>query len=364
LTGVVGFSGLLGEMAGLPPEAQLCVRRITSASQALLSVVNDVLDFSKLEAGQLTLDPQPFDPAAFAREAVEIVAGQAQEKSLALHLELDAALPPCVTADSARLCQILLNLLGNAVKFTAAGRVTVRVMHLAKPAPRLRFEVTDTGSGIPAERLDRLFQRFSQVDGSISRRHGGTGLGLAICRKLTDLMDGQIGVTSRDGAGSTFWFEVSAPVSQAPTSSASEPPVLSEGRPARLLIVDDLAVNRELVRAMLTPLGHDCVEASSGAEALALAASSAFDLILMDLQMPGMDGLTATRAIRQSGTASAELPILALSANVLPAHVAACKEAGMDDHIAKPIRAAELVTKVHHWLAEGRIGVLAAARSA
>ena len=355
LTGVVGFAELLGDIRDLPPEADLCVRRIISAGQSLLAVVNDVLDFSKLEAGQLALDPHPFSPADFTRDVVDLVADQAREKGLRLELQLDPALPAHVLADSARLRQVLMNLLGNALKFTAEGEVRVTARHFAGPAPRLRFEVADTGPGVPADRLDRLFQRFSQVDGSISRHYGGSGLGLAICRKLTDLMGGRIGVESEAGVGSTFWFEVAAPLADAPAAPrAAAPEQIDEDRPATILVVDDVAVNRELVRAMLTPLGHHCLEASSGPEAVAMASQPGLDLILMDLQMPGMDGLTATRAIRASGPAGAAIPILALSANVLSQHVAACEEAGMDDHICKPIRAAELVTKVHRWLAVGR----------
>jgi PAS domain S-box-containing protein len=352
LTGVVGFAELLSETPDLTAEASGYVRRISNAGHSLLAVVNDILDFSKLEAGQLALDPQPFDPTAFADEAAEMMSGQAREKNLMFDLTVDPGLPRFVLADSSRLRQVLLNLIGNAVKFTSTGGVSVRASYMPAPTSRLRFEVKDTGPGIAPDQIDRLFKRFSQVDGSISRRYGGTGLGLAICRRLAELMGGRIGVESREGVGSTFWFEIAAPACSPPLPVIAEAPMLTEGRPAKILIVDDLAVNRELVRAMLSPLGHDCAEASSGAEAIELTERAAFDLVLMDLQMPAMDGMTATRAIRASRGPCARVPILALSANVLPQHVAAGAEAGMDDHIAKPIRAAELVTKVHQWLAQ------------
>ena len=212
LTGVIGFAEILEAMPGLPPAAEHCAHRIAAASQSLLAVVNDVLDFSQLEAGQLELAPQAFDPARFVRESVELLAGQARDKGLALDLILDPSLPAFVTADSGRLRQVLLNLVGNAVKFTQAGRVTVAVAFEAAPAPKLRFEVADTGPGIAEDQLGRLFQRFSQVDGSIGRQHGGTGLGLAICHALTRLMGGTISVASDAGRGSTFRFEIAAPV--------------------------------------------------------------------------------------------------------------------------------------------------------
>ena len=365
LTGVIGFAELLDAMPGLPAEAELCVRRIAVASQSLLAVVNDVLDFSKLEAGQVELSPHAFDPARLARDAVEIVAGQAREKGLALDLSLDPALPAFVLADSGRLRQVLLNLVGNAVKFTEAGSVRVTVSHETAPTPRLVVAVSDTGPGIPADRRDRLFQRFSQVDGSIGRQFGGTGLGLAICHELTRLMGGGISVDSKVGHGSTFRFEIAAPPAEAPAVRAiAEPLEIADGREANILVVDDVAVNRELVRAMLTPLGFKIAEAASGLEALELCAGADFDLILMDLQMPVMDGLTTTRAVRALGPQFQAVPILAISANVLDKHLAACEAAGMDDHIAKPIRAAELVTKVCQWLQSGRASPQAAVDAA
>jgi CheY-like chemotaxis protein len=220
---------------------------------------------------------------------------------------------------------------------------------LAANGGRLRIAVTDTGVGVPADRIERLFQRFSQVDGSITRQYGGSGLGLAICKKLAELMGGEIGVETEEGRGSTFWFTIAAPAAE-----LSKTAVVGECgnralAPARILIVDDVSVNRQLVWAMLSPLGLQLTEATSGAEAVEAALSTAFDLILMDLQMPGMDGLAAMRAIRATSELNRATPIVALSANVLPAQVAACRKAGMDDHIAKPIRPEELVGTIARW---------------
>jgi len=349
LTSIIGFSSLLAEMEGLSEGASHYVQRIATGGQSLLSVVNDILDFSKLEAGQVELDPHPFDPAGFVEDTVELLSAQAENKGLTLGLIIDDTVPDCVDADSSRLRQVLLNLIGNAIKFTPEGRVSVSVTHQGGTTPHLRIQVADTGPGIPAERRDRLFQRFSQVDGSVSRNHGGTGLGLAICKNLVKLMGGEIGVDSEDGKGSVFWFTIAAP----PVDSIMEPEQANaearEMKPSRILVVDDVSVNRELVRAMLEPLGHTFVDASNGAEAVEASLREPFDLILMDLQMPGMDGVSAAKAIRESSSVNKLTAIIALSANVLPDHLAACAAAGMDDHIGKPIQPLRLLTKVAEW---------------
>ena len=349
LTSILGFSGLLSRMDGLPDEAARHLQRIATAGEALLAVVNDVLDFSRLEAGQLELDPQPFDPVDVVRETADLVAGQAAAKGLQLTVVIDGEPPSWVNADSGRLRQILLNLLGNALKFTQAGGVVVTVSHADTDGGRLRIAVADTGPGVPADRLDRLFQRFSQVDGSISRQHGGSGLGLAICLGLAELMGGDIGVDSALGEGSTFWFTIAAPPAEALVRSPLEQADVAMMPAARLLLVDDVAINRQLVRTILDGFDLDITEAGSGAEAVEIAHHTAFDLILMDVQMPGMDGLAATRAIRATADVNRGTPIIAFSANVMADQQAACRAAGMNDHIAKPINMSDLVNKVAKW---------------
>ena len=304
------------------------VQRISTAGQSLLSVVNDILDFSKLEAGQVDLDPHDFDPAAYVEDTVELLTRQAENKGLTLGLVIDDSVPDRIEADSSRLRQVLLNLIGNAIKFTAEGRVDVSMTYADG---LMRVAVADTGPGIPAERRDRLFQRFSQMDGAGSRNHGGTGLGLAISKSLVELMGGEIGVDSEEGKGSVFWFTFAArrrwagprhrsPEAQGPMGERAALPHPGGGH--------DVHVNRELVRAMLEPFGHSFVEAENGAEAVAAAMREPFDLILMDLQMPGMDGISAAKAIRATAEVNRLTPILALSANVLPDHLTACAAAG------------------------------------
>jgi PAS domain S-box-containing protein len=352
LTGIMGFAGLLEEQGDLTPTARTYANRIATASRTLLTVVNDILDFSKIEAGQVELDTHPFDPSQFVRETVELVSSQAAEKGLELNTAIDGALPAAVAADGARLRQVLLNLLTNAIKFTESGGVTVTLGYDAKDGGRLKLSVTDTGVGIAPDRLGRLFQRFSQADGSISRQYGGTGLGLAICRSLTTLMGGEIGVESTPGVGAEFWFTVKAPACDPVAAGDEDEGGAFYARPARILIVDDSPVNRELVSTLLNVFGHDLSEACGGAEAVLAAAEKPFDLILMDLQMPGMDGLSATKAIRAASPLNRATPIVALSANILPTHLEACREAGMNDHIGKPIDTRELLTKVIRWTGE------------
>ncbi|MES2723254.1 MAG: ATP-binding protein [Pseudomonadota bacterium] len=350
LTGVLGFAGLLEKLPDLPETARSYAGRIATSGQALLSVVNDILDFSKLEADRVTLDPHPFDPWALVAETVALVAAEAGRKGLTLTTEFEGEPPAAVLADSARVRQVLLNLLSNAIKFTKAGQITIKLGYCPEAGGELRVAVADSGIGIPADQVDRLFQRFSQVDGSNTRVYGGTGLGLAISKSLAELMGGRIGAESSWGKGSTFWFTLAAPRAELarPEPAAAEAQVLVAAD-ARILVVDDVAMNRELVRTMLAPFAYDITEAANGADAVRAALSVPFDLILMDLQMPGMDGLAATRAIRATSDLNQQTPIVALSANVLPIHIAECRDAGMDDHIAKPISPADLLTKIAHW---------------
>jgi PAS domain S-box-containing protein len=349
LTAIIGFAGLLKEMDGMPPIAAKYIDRVATAGRSLLSVVNDVLDFSKIDAGQLDLDPQPFEPGPFISETLDLAAAQAAAKGLTLIADIDQAMPAVVCADSSRIRQVLLNLIGNAIKFTDRGGVTVSAGPLAGDPTRLRVAVADTGGGIAQDKINRLFQRFSQVDGTISRTHGGTGLGLAICKSLTEMMGGEIGVESLEGAGTTFWFTILAPAAELEAPQAPADPALRGGAAARILIVDDVAANRELVCAILSIFGHDLTEAASGQEAVDAALRQPFDLILMDLQMPGMDGMSASRAIRATSDVNRLTPIVALSANAMTSHVADCIEAGMNDHIAKPIDTTTLLTKVAQW---------------
>ena len=354
LTSIIGFSRLLRERGDLGPEPGHYVKRIHDASEALLSVVNDVLDFSKLEAGQVCLDVQAFSVATLMKDTVELVALQAESKGLDLTLSVDPAVPALIHGDVTRLRQVLLNFVSNAVKFTAKGGVAVEAGYTpdgdtGHESGRLRITVADTGPGIAADGVERLFQRFSQTETSINRIHGGTGLGLAICKSLAELMGGSIGVETALGAGSTFWFEVPAGAAQESPAQAAPVDADLDLPSARILLVDDTAINRELVRIMLSPFGFSIEEASGGAEAVQAALERSFDLVLMDVRMPGIDGLAATRAIRTSSRLNCRTPILALTADIQPENIAACRAAGMNDHIGKPISPGELIPKIAKW---------------
>jgi signal transduction histidine kinase/ActR/RegA family two-component response regulator len=354
LTAVIGFADLMAADSGLAETAKTYTGRIQVASKALLALVNDILDVSRIEAGQVELNTRPCDVNGLIGETLELVRLAADRKGLSLIVRLEG-IPKHVMADTARLRQVLLNLLSNAIKFTVEGSVMVDARYRPDGDGRLSVRISDTGPGISEEDRLRLFHRFSQLDASNTRQFGGAGLGLAISKGLVELMGGEIGLESTEGVGSTFWFDLPAPIATeaaAPRPSALTKPANSEKRKAlRILVVDDLAVNRELVSAMLSPFDLDLTLAASGAEAVAAANRDAFDLILMDVQMPGMDGLAATRAIRSASSPNATAPILALSANVMEQQIEACHAAGMNDHIAKPIDPAELIGKIDLWAA-------------
>ena len=255
--------------------------------------------------------------------------------------------------DEGRLRQVLLNLLNNAVKFTPRGRVTLRVSRLAAPArpaaETVRFEVADTGIGISEAKQHRLFERFSQIDSSVARRFGGSGLGLAISKGLVERMGGTIGVASREGEGSTFWFTVTLPVATPALPVLQLGPAEVLRRSGRILVAEDIDINQRLAVALLEGVGHAVDVVGDGARAVAAVAAEAYDLVLMDVQMPGMDGVTATRLIRASEGPHRDVPIVAMTANVFPDQIRAFREAGMDGHLGKPLNRAQLYATVERW---------------
>ena len=347
LTSIIGFARLMQERQKLDPETAHYAKRISDASDALLAIINDVLDFSKLEAGQVSLESLPLSLQRLLDETTGLIAIQAEAKGLEIRTRLDPQAPELITGDVARMRQVLLNFLSNAVKFTAEGSVTVTsTWRETAEGPRLRISVADTGSGIDPDKVGRLFQRFSQADVSINRTHGGTGLGLAISKAIVTLMDGDIGVESDGRHGSTFWFEIPATPAMSQAVEAADAISTQECPALSILVVDDTSVNRELVRLMLEPLGLRIEEAGGGAEAVQAALSTPYDLILMDVRMPGVDGLEATRVIRGASLANRSTPIIALTADVQPENTAACRAAGMNDVLAKPIVPHQLLAAI------------------
>jgi signal transduction histidine kinase/CheY-like chemotaxis protein/ligand-binding sensor domain-containing protein len=343
LNGMIGASLFL-EHAGLDPDNQEWVRVLRSSAESLLAVVNDVLDYSKIEAGRLQIEHLPFDLHELVRDAAGLFQTVARQKGLGIQVEIDPDAADGVEGDPTRIRQILLNLLGNAVKFTTAGEIRVRVR---RQGGEHQIAVTDTGIGIAPEDLRRLFQEFSQLDTGTARRYGGTGLGLAISQALANLMGGRIEVESRPGAGSTFTLSVPlADRAEGSNSLASAPRTVTPlGSPA-VLVVDDNPVNRKIAARLLEQMGCRVEAADGGAAAVQAAQSQAFDVIFMDCQMPEVDGFEATRQLRESGV---HTPIVALTAHAMPDDRARCLISGMDDYLPKPVRPADLETMVRRW---------------
>ena len=357
LTAVLGFTGLL-ETRGLDEVSAGHVQRIATAGSALLAIVNDILDFSKLEAGRVEVRPRPTDVGAVAGETLALVAGRAEEKGLILSLELDPAVPKAVMLDADRLQQVLVNLAGNAVKFTEAGSVTLRVA--VAGASQLRFEVADTGPGLDAEQCGQLFQRFNQIDGSTTRKHGGTGLGLAICKGLAEAMGGTIGVESTPGAGSVFHMTLPAEAVGAGAADAGADEMASIAGTA-VMVVDDNPTNRELARRILEAFGARVSDADSGAAALAQLQSVPVDVVLMDLRMPGMDGREALAQLRAGAGPNRDVPVLVFTADAEVGERAGLE--AFDGVIRKPIDPLQLAAGIAQAVQGGPAQEARAARA-
>ena len=351
LNGLLGFSELL-----LGTELNLQQTRyataVSDSGRMLLSLLNDILDYSRIEAGRVELERANFSLRAIVAGVVSSLQLAARAKALNLSMSIDPDVPEYIVGDPLRLKQILLNLIGNAIKFTERGAVDVHVSRTGNDPERLhlRFDIRDTGIGIAEDAQGKLFERFSQADSSISRRYGGSGLGLAISKRLTELMGGEIGLESQAGKGSTFWFTAVVDEGARPIEGPIPPPGTVRTAPSRrILIVDDVEMNRYVAESLLKRNGHAVTSVASGPEAIEAVRKENFDLILMDVQMPDMDGCAAALAIQQLPGAAGSTPIVALTANAMPAEVERCLQSGMRGHIAKPVDGAALDAAIHRW---------------
>lgn len=350
LNGILGMTSLL-EKTALSAEQKQCADVIRTSGDALLSLINDLLDFSKMESGKLDLEDIPMSMEKLASDAIRITLPAAQRKGITVAHVPAPSMPAGARGDPTRIRQILLNLVGNAVKFTAQGSVTIKTAVTADGG-RIRFEVIDTGIGLSEPDRQKLFQPFTQVDGSITRRFGGTGLGLAICRKLVDRMGGSIGVDSEPGRGSTFWFEIpyrpAEPPVEKPMDFSALPPSPSDTRP--LLVVDDNETNRLVLCALLEKMGHKSETAADGQAALERAGQQTYCAILMDCQMPGMDGYQTARELRARERGQVRTPIIGVTAHVLDGDREKVIAAGMDDYLPKPVQIGDLSACLARWI--------------
>jgi PAS domain S-box-containing protein len=347
MNGIIGMTGML--LRGpLDPEQRDYAMAVQDSADALMSVINDILDISKLEAGKVELEIIDFDLGGLVDSAVGLLAPRAREKHVAIDTVLDAASRGRFRGDPTRLRQVLLNLIANAVKFTEQGKVTVSAaIAAAAETIALRVEVRDTGIGMTDATRAQLFEKFTQADSSVTRRFGGTGLGLAISRQLIELMSGRIGVTSELGAGSNFWFEIPLAAAQGEVSVPAGPDCeIRPIRPLNVLLAEDNLINQKLVRAILAAAGHRVDIAVNGAAAVEAVRNGDFDIVLMDVQMPVLDGAQATQRIRALPAPKCAIPVIALTAHAMVGAKEQYLAAGMDDYLTKPIDPEALLSRL------------------
>ena len=367
MNGVIGMA-YLALKTDLDPRQRDYLEKIRFAGEHLLGIIDDILDISKIEAGKLEIEQVDFALDHVIQTLTTVVAPKAASRELELVFDLEPSLPPVLRGDPLRLCQVLINYTNNAIKFSEKGRIDIRVRQVVGDAGSclLRFEVSDHGIGIPEREMDKLFQSFQQADTSTTREYGGTGLGLAICKQLAQLMGGEVGVRSQPGHGSTFWFtaRLGISTSSVPTiisqvsdaaaellASAQTAAVMGALKDARILLVEDNTFNQQIALEMLEEVGSTVCLAANGMEALELLRQTAFDCVLMDVQMPLMDGLEATRRIR-SDPRLAGTRVLAMTATATSEDRVRCLDAGMNDFISKPIQPALMYQTIANWLPE------------
>jgi len=353
MNGVLGMAALLQDTP-LNSEQQDYLQTIRSSGDALLTVIDDILDYSKIEAGMMTIESAPLDLRVLFKDVQRLMQIRANQKGLLLSLRVTDPVPEVVLGDGVRVRQVLLNLIGNAIKFTDSGSVEVLALltHREGDALTIRIEVSDTGIGIASDKVDRLFKSFSQVDDSTTRRFGGTGLGLSISKRLAELMQGEMGVSSVEGQGSVFWFTLTVreQIGEQP-KALSVVEVVSDLPPARILLVEDNLINQKVAIAMLGKLGYKPIVANNGKEALSLLVEQDFDLVFMDCQMPVMDGFEATRAIRSGSVVGRpSVTVIALTANAMKEDQDACYAAGMTDYLSKPLQMPALIAMLKKHL--------------
>lgn len=360
LNGVIGMVDLLRD-TGLDENQQYFAETLQKSGQTLLTVINDILDISKLEAGKVELEFQTIRFSQVVENTVEFLKPKASEKGLQIRWLSGTSMPDIVVSDPTRLRQILFNLVGNAIKFTERGGVDIIAEKVAedKKGITVKVSVKDTGIGISGDAQRKLFQKFMQADASTTRRFGGTGLGLAICKQLCSLLDGEIGVDSEEGDGSCFWFTFRCQVGEAADLIAdttglsfNDITVASASRSLRILVADDNEINQRILSNMLGKLGHELVAVENGALACSKVEEEDFDLILMDIQMPVLGGIDATKWIRAMDETKATLPIVGCTADAFPEQLERFRQAGMQDVVTKPINRARLLTAINEVLGE------------